>query len=63
MGLLTSFYHNSAAVNKKVQGALGGNFIDPDSLGFVYHSHCAAIKQIFRFKYTQILGYRPLARI
>jgi len=31
MGLLTSFYHNSAAVNKKFQGALGGNFIDPEA--------------------------------
>jgi hypothetical protein len=29
--LLSSFYHNSADVNKKIQGALSGNFIDPDA--------------------------------
>ena len=32
MGLLTSFYHNSAAVKKKIQGALGGNFVGDDVL-------------------------------
>jgi hypothetical protein len=31
MGLLTSFYHNSADVNKKIQGTLSSNFIDPDT--------------------------------
>jgi hypothetical protein len=31
VGLLISFYHISAAVNKKIQGALSGNFIDPDA--------------------------------
>jgi len=34
-GLLFSFYHNSAAVNKKIQGALGGDFIDPEAEIFV----------------------------
>jgi hypothetical protein len=29
VGLLSPFYHNSAPVNKKIQGVLGGNFIDP----------------------------------
>ena len=29
VGLLLSLYHNSAPVNKKIQGALGGDFGDP----------------------------------
>jgi len=32
MGLLTFFYHNSAAVNKKIRGALGGNFLGAEVL-------------------------------
>jgi hypothetical protein len=34
VGLLVPFYHNSAAVNKKIQGALAGGFINAG--GFVY---------------------------
>jgi hypothetical protein len=31
VGLLSAFYHNFADVNKKIQDALSGNFIDPDT--------------------------------
>ena len=31
VGLLTSFYHNSAPVNKKIHGVLGDNFIDAEA--------------------------------
>jgi hypothetical protein len=32
VGLLSPFYQNSAPVNKKIQGVLGGNFVGADVL-------------------------------
>jgi excisionase family DNA binding protein len=60
-GITDSFYHNFAVDNKKIQGALGGNFIHPDSLGFVYHSHCSAKKGDERFNYSQMIIYKYAA--
>jgi hypothetical protein len=36
-GITDSFYHNFAVDNKKIHGALGGNFIHPDSLVLQRH--------------------------
>jgi hypothetical protein len=61
VGLLPSFYHNSAAVNKKFWQALSGDF--DKRLGSDYGFNGVVDERDCRLKYTQILGYRPLARI
>ena len=52
VGLLAPFYHNSARVNKKIRGALGGDF--GDIAGSDYGSDCSMRIGIYRFKYAHI---------
>jgi hypothetical protein len=52
MGLLNSFYHNPAAVNKKFRRVLGGDF--DNRSGSDYGSNRDADEENCRFKYTQI---------
>jgi len=60
VGLLASFYHNSADVNKKIRGALGGDF--DNRSGSDYGSDCSMRIGIYRFKYSQITGPPSLCR-